>query len=237
MSQSLQTYLMVKCGILGNKRGTDRTWRFAEVRAFAVGTASMLGPITIDNVQVDDPLLDQRHRTQSETSSAVSGSNIVIELRCYRQQRIEPQFSNDDGHSFTQVSPPLYPSTGEPRETETGRGCWAERGLLLRANRHHRQRPPLDDGVTLSEDGGATWGPLVNATSSITSSTESTTRVARGRQHAEPVPWQRLSELDPFPDNAVRGARLRPLDRRRPHVVAVQTDRHASECQRFCLRQ
>lgn len=179
MSQSLQTHLMLKYGLLGNEFVEDEDGARDAGEAVSPGLAisTLPGAGLGANVRVNDPILDPRRRPQTETSSAVSGSNIVIGYNDFSTAGFSfgssISYSNDGGRTFRQVAPSLYPSTGGARGGGDPVMAAGPNGAFYYAQIAFTASGQSTMGVTRSDDGGASWGPLSNATSSITASTES----------------------------------------------------------------
>ncbi|HEY3128537.1 MAG TPA: sialidase family protein [Acidobacteriota bacterium] len=125
-----------------------------------------------DGRKINNPAIDLRSRLQSETSSATSGSNIVVG---YNDGSLggfgsSISYSNDGGRTWNETFPPLYPfgsGLGDPVMAAGPGGVFyhaflAVNGLGLSTV-----------GVTKSANGGASWSPLVNATQMHTTSLDS----------------------------------------------------------------
>src|SRR5262249_42605427 len=182
LSGAMQSYLMRKYGLLtvtslrgggefapseqklGRQRAENSPQSIADLLDPAAALASAF--ITSDNSHVNDPDVDLRQRVQSETSSAISGRNLVVAYNDLSNGVGSTiSYSNNGGLSWRQVAPPIFPggSAGGDPSLAAGPG-----GVFYYAHLSANNLGRSALGVTRSTDGGATWSPLVNATASTT---------------------------------------------------------------------
>ncbi|HEY3129896.1 MAG TPA: sialidase family protein [Acidobacteriota bacterium] len=118
--------------------------------------------------KINDPALDLLSGTQSETSSATSGSNIVVgyndaSLSVYGSSI---SYSKDSGRTWKQTSSPLFPfgqGFGDPVIAVGPDGIFYHSYLAATGSGNSAV------AVTRSVDGGASWTRPVNASAQITS--------------------------------------------------------------------
>jgi hypothetical protein len=179
LSGAMQSYLMRKYGLIGEGglpvRLVGQTQRAVSreagepAQAAAANFGVFGGPngfVPSDNVRVNDPDLDLQQRVQSETTSAISGSNIVV---AYNDNSTGVgsaiSFSSNGGLTWTTTAPPIYPFGGAGGDPVLAAGPG---GVFYYAHLAFTGLGLSTIGVTRSTDGGATWSPLVNATASTT---------------------------------------------------------------------
>ncbi|RMG56236.1 MAG: exo-alpha-sialidase [Acidobacteria bacterium] len=114
------------------------------------------------DIKVNDPVQDIGDRVQNETSSAAFGSNIVVGYNDgSRVGGISAlSFSTDGGREWTETHIPAYPggqTLGDPVVAAGPDGEFYYATLAV------NQLGISTVGVTRSDDGGATWSPLVDA--------------------------------------------------------------------------
>src|SRR3989442_3054419 len=120
--------------------------------------------------KVNDEGLDLLNRTQSETSSATAGSNIVV---VYNDAGLPfygsaISFSKDGGRTWKQTFPPVFAfgeGLGDPVVAAGPDDIFYFSFLAFNGSGFSTI------GLTRSIDGGATWSKLVNATAGVTGGT------------------------------------------------------------------
>ncbi|PYV43225.1 MAG: hypothetical protein DMG06_11475 [Acidobacteria bacterium] len=165
LSGSKQTFLMRKYGLLPVPAKNDKTDPHQTLRnGLATAKAALVLPG--QDAKVNNPILDVLSRTQSETSSAVSGTNIVV---VYNDDSLFSygcsfSFSNDGGQSWKQALPSLFPFGYGQGDPVVAAG---PNGVIYHAQLATNTFGDDAVAVSKSKDGGATWSLPVNAALSL----------------------------------------------------------------------
>ncbi len=168
LSGTTQSQLMRKYGLLPAmpQRPGDASAGMTDAPQTGEDTAAPNAYVASDNSHVNDPRQDIRQRVQNETTSAVSGQNLVVAYNDITNGVFSTiSYSNNGGLSWKSVAPPIYPSGGGQGDPALAAGPG---GVFYYAHLASTAQGISTLGVTRSTDGGATWSPLVNATAGTT---------------------------------------------------------------------
>lgn len=176
LSGSMQSYLLRKYGLVhsgvprpdaaeGKQVVQQNRMDSATQTAAALTTEQAIA--NGENVRVNDPALDVRSRVQTQTSSASSGGNIVVVYNDAGFQSFGSSisYSTDGGSTWRQRFPSIYPGGIGLGDAVVAAG---PDGVFYQATLAANFLGSSTVGVTRSENGGATWSPLANATASTT---------------------------------------------------------------------
>lgn len=132
-------------------------------------TAAMAMAASGENLRVNNPAQDKDDRTQSETSAAVFGRNIVVSFNDSAGLDLDNlaglSYSNDNGATWRQSRVPRYlggVNLGDGVLAVDTKGNFYYSMIAFDLNNR------VTVGVSRSTDGGATWGRLVNGSTTAT---------------------------------------------------------------------
>ncbi len=151
---------------IGSEKGKDRPRERLPVRR---ATAALL--TSSSNFRVNDPAIDEMGHTQSETSIAVNGSNIVISFNDASENNSGYAFSTNGGASFThrRIPPPVDGQNRGDGVVAFGPDGELYYATLSRIDLTGTQGQSKSIiGVAKSTDNGATFSLPANASTSLT---------------------------------------------------------------------
>jgi hypothetical protein len=165
LSGAAQTYLLRKYGLLNPPPPESSSMLSTAERATAA--AAQQRPPS-GNIKVNDPAQDAGDRTQSESCSAAFGSTIVIGYNDAgtRGSGSALSFSHDGGNTWTETHIPTYSggiNFGDPAIAAGPNGEFYYSTLAS------DQDGISSIGVTRSDNGAATWLPVVNVSTAVNS--------------------------------------------------------------------
>ncbi|MEW6733343.1 MAG: exo-alpha-sialidase [Acidobacteriota bacterium] len=118
-----------------------------------------------DNIRVNDPRVDQGGVTQSESSIAINGNNIIVSFNDFNDNTSGYAFSTNAGNTFTHQRIPTIPGGFNLGD---GVVAFGPNGELYYATLAFNANFQSIIGVAKSTDNGATFTPPVDGSTALT---------------------------------------------------------------------